>query len=145
MVACKYKEDETCSRTGLECRYEKAIGGYRKHQPETKCEFYRMQEHRIEQIRSLKPGVQLLFNYRTAGSNYSGDYIHTGTGTLKEIYNGDVIIETKAVLCDMQFPLHGIGQAFFIDRYQADREREAMEQQEYNRKRVEKEGGQSDV
>ncbi len=139
MVACKYREDRTCSRTGLECRYEKTIRGYRKYQPE-ECEFYRMPEYRIEQIRSLKPGMSLLFNYRTAGSNYSGDYIHTGTGTLKEIRNGDVIIETKAVLCDMQFPLRGIGQAFFIDRHQAEREREAMEQQEYDKRRIEKEG-----
>lgn len=140
VVACKYREDKTCSRTKTECRFERAIRRNMLDKPEQKCEFYIMPEYRIEQIRSLEPGMPLSFNYRTAGSNYSGDYINTGTGTLKEIHNGNVIIETKAVLCDMPFPLHGIGQAFFIDRHQADREREAIEQQEYDRKRIEKEG-----
>lgn len=143
MVECEYRIDNTtCARTGMDCIYNPWFPEQKHSHPAYRCGYYLLPDYRIEQIKSLAPGTPVLFNYRTSGGGlYHGDIIRTSPGVIKDIVDQQVIIESKALIVKLQYSLYWLGKSFFLDKDKAEREREQLEQQEYEKQRIEAEGG----
>lgn len=125
----------------MECIYKRWFQRDKYDTPAYRCGYYLLSDHRIEQIKSLETGMQVLFNYRTSGGLYHGDLICMASGVIKEIKDQRVYIKTKAIKCIIDFDMYWLGQSFFLDKGKAEQVKESMEQQEYERLRIEKEGG----
>lgn len=142
MVECEYRIDNiTCGRTGMDCIYNPRFPEEKHSHPAYRCGYYLLSDYRIEQIKSLKPGTEVLFNHRTSGGLYHGDIIRTSPGVIKEIKDQQAIIESKALIVKLGYSLYWLGKTFFLDSNKAEREREKLEQQEYEKQRIEAEGG----
>lgn len=125
----------------MDCIYHEWFKRDKYEHPAYRCGYYLLSDHRIEQIKRLETGMPVLFNYTRAGGFYHGDLICTAPGVITEIKDQKVHIETKAVIGGVDFSLYWLGKSFFLDKDKAEREKENMEQQEYDKQRIEKEGG----